>query len=144
MLVSRSPPGLPGCRPHPHSVPKEINLQEGEGEEEGAQGDSAALGPSALGAPEPWGGGPHFCLPRTSCRQRTPQPSGWHVGKCRERHTCRHGNVGDPDFQEITMVSQARGRWLPVRSLIAPTLLELFQSILPSLPYPVSPELGSP
>lgn len=23
-------------------------------------------------------------------------------------------------------------------------LLELFQSILPSLPYPVSPELGSP
>lgn len=57
--------GLPGGRYHPHPVPKETSLREGQGEEEEAQEDSKGLGPSALG--------PHFCLPRTPCRQRALQ-----------------------------------------------------------------------
>ena len=51
---------------------------------------------------------------------------------------------GDPDFRGIIMASLARGRQLPVRSFVAPSLLEVFQPVLPLLLYPVCPEQGVP
>ena len=47
-LFPRSHPGSSACKPHPHPVPKETNLLEGEREEE-----EAWEGPAGLGPP-PW------------------------------------------------------------------------------------------
>lgn len=132
-------PDLQGCRAHPTLCPSKPTCGR-EGGEEGAQGDAAAVGPSALCPPEPGAGGPRFGLPGPPAGRalHTP-PRHQPDGKRGERHTCGQGNLGDPDFfQEIAVASQAEAGGC----LAAPALQELFQPILVLLASPSAQTWG--
>lgn len=125
-------------------MPKETSLQEGEREEEGAQEGSEGLGPSSLGPPESRDGVLMSASPGPFAgRGLCPTPEHWHIGKCRETDTDADMETrGGPDFQEITMACQARGRCLLMKNLLAPTQVELFPSIFLALPYSPQPRAG--
>lgn len=133
------------CRGHHHPEPKEIFWRE----RERRNGPTEAL----------WGWASSLWVPLSLERRSLPllpqdplhaENSAPYQAHCtlastgRDGHRRRQGDTGDADHQEITVASQARGRGLPMESLITPTLLELFPSILPALPYPHQPRARVP
>lgn len=92
------------------------------------------MGPLALGTPEPRG--QSSLLPPQDPLQAQALHCTWALAhwQMQDETAMWTWNTGVPDLQEITVASQARGRWLPMKSPFAPTQLELFPSNLLALP----------